>query len=77
MTKIGVTYDCCGAHYEMATAIPETGSALRHASAVDTVINLMDQIHDQQHPECKEEGNGLGKQDPGDVDGRRGPGGGH
>ncbi len=66
VTRIQITYDCCGSTYELNTAIPETGSALRHASAADTVIRIIDAMHDGDHPECEtgEKSDGLRGQDP-------------
>lgn len=42
MTTITIEFECCDRVYEVPTSIPENGSALRHASTVDTVINLVD-----------------------------------
>lgn len=54
-TTITVDYDCCGARYRIPTAIPPTGSALHHASAVDTITMLADAQHAAEHPECPKE----------------------
>lgn len=46
-TLVAVEYDC---RYEQPARIPDTGSALRHASAVDTVTDLIDALHDRECP---------------------------
>jgi hypothetical protein len=51
---ISVEYECCGARYDTPTRIPDNGSALHHATTVDTVTMLADAWHDQEHPDCKE-----------------------
>jgi hypothetical protein len=51
MTTVIVEYDCCGRVYAVPTVVPVDGSALHHASAVDTVINIIDAQHEQDHHE--------------------------
>lgn len=51
VTHIKVDYDCdrrCS--YTVPTTIPGRGSALRHASAVDTVVAFIDAQHDESCP---------------------------
>lgn len=40
--------------HEVPTTIPADGSALRHATTVDTVVALVDAQHAVEHPECDE-----------------------
>ena len=49
VTDVTVDYDC-GKTYTAPTVIPECGSALHHASAVDTVIRMVDTQH---YTECR------------------------
>jgi hypothetical protein len=48
---VEIDYDC-GAHYEIPTTMPETGSMLHHASLIDTLAGLADAQHASDHPEC-------------------------
>ncbi len=50
-TTVTITYDC-GATYKIPTTIPATGSALHHATTVDTVTALVDAQHAADHPDC-------------------------
>lgn len=52
---VEIDYECCGATYKIPTSIPDNGSALRHASAVDTVTFLADLAHHVEHPDCPSE----------------------
>jgi hypothetical protein len=54
-TTVAVTYDCCHDTYQAPTTIPDDGSALRHATTVDTVMLVLDLQHAVNHPECVEE----------------------
>ncbi len=50
-TTVTIEYEC-GAVYEIPTTIPAAGSALHHATTVDTVTALVDTQHAADHPDC-------------------------
>ncbi len=52
MTTVTVEYDC-GIVYKLPTTIPDDGSALHHASTLDTVIMLADAQHDKECIQCQ------------------------
>ncbi len=54
-TRITVDFDCCSATYTAPTTIPASGSALRHATTVDTVLLLIEAQHAADHPDCPTE----------------------
>lgn len=54
MTTVTVDYDC-GCRYKLRTTIPDDGSALYHATTVDTVVALVDAQHDAECPDRTEE----------------------
>ncbi len=55
MTTVTVEFDCCGATYTAPTTIPAAGSALRHATTVDTVLMFIETQHATEHPDCPKE----------------------
>lgn len=52
-TWMEVEFGCCDSTYKVPVALGDDQLLLHQPALGDTMINLIEAQHDQEHPECK------------------------